>query len=78
VYASSSQEDCQWESDKQYNKAHERPRKSQAVQILFDNNKDFPEISATSTTQAPSVTPKTTTMSHTTNVNKKTADIENT
>ena len=76
AYASNPQEDGPSESEQQYNKAPERPRKRQAVQILFDNHKDFPELPATSTTPAPSVTPTSTTMSHTTNVDQKLADME--
>jgi len=77
AYSSNPQEDGEsGNTDKQYNQAPERPRKRQAVQILFDNNKDFPAIQETTTQQAPSVTPTPTTMSQTTNVDQKLADME--
>jgi hypothetical protein len=77
AYSSNPQEDeTPDQADKeQYNQAPERPRKRQAVQILFDN-KEFPPMQETNPHQAPSTTPTPTTMSHTTDFDRKLADME--
>jgi hypothetical protein len=59
-YSSNPQEDDNAADDNaNYNKAPERPRKRQAVQLLFDN-KEFPVIPGSTTpTQATHATPST-------------------
>jgi hypothetical protein len=61
-YSSNPQEDDNAaDNNANYNKAPERPRKRQAVQLLFDN-KEFPVIPVSTTpTQATQVTPSTVT-----------------
>ena len=60
-YSSNPQEDEMTDDNAKYNKAPERPRKRQAVQLLFDN-KEFPVIPGSTTpTQATQATPSTVT-----------------
>ena len=61
-YSSNPQEDQKTDDNAQYNKAPDRPRKRQAVQLLFDN-KEFPVIpgSTTPTQASTQATPSTVT-----------------
>jgi hypothetical protein len=76
AYSSNPQEDGDVSEDTQFNRAPERPRKRQAVQLVFDNS-HFPKIQETTATSVPTTSTITTaTPAAGVNIDQKLADME--
>jgi hypothetical protein len=75
AYSSNPQEDGDTSEDNQFNRAPERPRKRQAVQLVFDNSQ-FPKIQETAATSVPTTSTITTATPAAVNVDQKLADME--